>query len=198
MPLVAIYLSHFILQSAYVINPIQSQAFRKISVRQNKTDSKDALIIALIMRFGNFSATNIADENIVALMQLSRFRLCVVDTCSDAKRRVIALLDQIFPEYETLFSNTFGVSSKEHLLNFSTPEEMMTISTNVLADLLYKASKGRFGMDKAQQIQQAASTSFGITHAKAAFAFQSVLRSGKRSNFCFGCWNGRQIGRNCR
>ena len=85
-----------------VINPIQSDAFRKMYIRQTKTDSKDSFLIAQIMRFGQYSATQLSQENIIALRQLSRYRLALVDICGDCKRRVIALLDQVFPEYESL------------------------------------------------------------------------------------------------
>ena len=81
-----------------VINPIQSEAFRKMYIRQTKNDSKDSFIIAQIMRFGQYSETKLSEENIVALRQLSRYRLTLVDSCSDCKHRVIALLDQVFPE----------------------------------------------------------------------------------------------------
>lgn len=50
-----------------VINPIQSEAFRKMYIRQTKNDRKDSFIIAQIMRFGQFSATNLAEETIVML-----------------------------------------------------------------------------------------------------------------------------------
>lgn len=82
-----------------VINPIQSEAFRKMYIRQTKNDSKDSYIISQIMRFGEYSATSLSEENIIALRQLSRYRLALVDACGDCKRRVIALLDQVFPEY---------------------------------------------------------------------------------------------------
>ena len=98
-----------------VINPIQSEAFRKMYIRQTKNDRKDSFIIAQIMRFGQFSATNLSEEVIVAMRQLSRYRLALVDACGDCKRRVIALLDQVFPEYDSLFSDTFCVTSKEGL-----------------------------------------------------------------------------------
>lgn len=104
-----------------VINPIQSEAFRKMYIRQTKTDRKDSFIIAQIMRFGQFSATNLSEEVIVAMRQLSRYQLALVDACGDCKRRVIALLDQVFPEYDTLFSDTFGVTSKEVLSQYPTP-----------------------------------------------------------------------------
>ena len=100
----------FFLELGYtvkVINPIQSEAFRKMYIRQTKNDSKDSYIIAQIMRFGEYSATSLSEENIIALRQLSRYRLALVDACGDCKRRVIALLDQVFPEYDKLFSDTF-------------------------------------------------------------------------------------------
>jgi transposase len=155
-----------------VINPIQSEAFRKMYIRQTKNDSKDSFIIAQIMRFGQFSATNLSEEGIVALRQLSRYRLALVDSCGDCKRRVIALLDQVFPEYDSLFSDTFGVTSKEVLLKYPTPEDMLTVSTRKLATLLNKSSRGHFGEEKANQLKSVAEGSFGISFAKDAFAFQ--------------------------
>ena len=96
--------------------------------------------------------------------------ICIVDMASDIKRKVIALLDQIFPEYEKLFSDTFGKSSVELLANYTTPEEMLSVDAQTLSDLLSKASRGRFGLDKANQIQQYAKNSFGIVLASSSFA----------------------------
>ena len=75
-----------------------------------------------------------------------------------------------FPEYEKLFSDTFGKSSVELLANYTTPEEMLSVDTQTLADLLSKTSRGRFGADKAKQIQQYAKNSFGIVFASSGFA----------------------------
>lgn len=155
-----------------VINPIQSEAFRKMYIRQTKNDSKDSYIIAQIMRFGEYSATSLSEENIIALRQLSRYRLALVDACGDCKRRVIALLDQVFPEYNKLFSDTFGSSSTELLLNCPTPEDMLTISTRKLTNILNKASRGKLGKEKAEEIKAAAKDTFGVAFAKDAFSFQ--------------------------
>lgn len=155
-----------------VINPIQSEAFRRMYIRQTKNDSRDSFIIAQIMRFGQFSSTHLSEENIVAMRQLSRYRLSLVDTCGDCKRRIIALLDQVFPEYADLFSDTFGVTSQEVLSKYPTPEDMLSVSTRKLTVLLEKASRGRFGKEKAEQLQMAAAGSFGVSFAKDAFAFQ--------------------------
>jgi transposase len=155
-----------------VINPIQSDAFRKMYIRQTKNDSKDSFIIAQVMRFGQYSETTLSDENTVAMRQLTRFRMALVDNCGDCKRRIIALLDQVFPEYANLFSDTFGTTSKELLLNYPTPDDMLAVSTRKLTTFLNKASHGRFGEEKAKELRSAAAGSFGVGFAKSAFAFQ--------------------------
>lgn len=155
-----------------VINPIQSDAFRKMSIRKTKTDSKDSLNIAQIMRFGEYSSTSLSDENVQAMKLLTRYRFSVVAECASCKCKVIALLDQVFPEYEKLFSDTFGSASKELLLNYQTPEDLLEISSAKLASLLTKASKGKFKMAKAEQIRDAATCSFGVSFARKAFSFQ--------------------------
>jgi transposase len=155
-----------------VINPIQSEAFRKMYIRQTKNDSKDSFVIAQVMRFGEFSSTSLAEEDIIALKQLSRFRFSLVDSVSDCKRKVIALLDQVFPEYESLFSDTFGVTSLELLEKCQTPDDFLHISTAKLSKLLIGASKGRFKEEKAKEIKAIAKGSFGVSFAKDAFSFQ--------------------------
>lgn len=155
-----------------VINPIQSDAFRKMYIRPTKNDSKDSFVIAQIMRFGQFSSSSLSEENIMALRQLSRYRLFLVDDCSDWKRKVICLLDQVFPEYSKLFSDTFGVTSKELLLKYPTPEDMLSVSTTKLSNFISKCSRGRHGRLKAEEIQSAARDTFGVKFASNAFSFQ--------------------------
>ena len=158
--------------NVFVINPIQTDAFRKMYIRKTKNDSKDSYIIAQIMRFGEFLSSTISDENIFAIRQLSRYRSSLVDECSNWKRKVITILDQVFPEYSDLFSDTFGVTSKELLSKYPLPENMLEVSTRELTSLLNKASKGRFGTEKAQEIKEYATKSFGISFAKETFSFQ--------------------------
>ena len=165
-----------------VINPIQSDAFRKMYIRQTKNDSKDSFIIAQVMRFGQYSETTLSDENIVAMRQFTRFRMALVDNCGDCKRRIIALLDQVFPEYANLFSDTFGVTSKELLLKCPTPEDMLAVSTRKLTNLLNKASHGRFGEEKARELRDAAAGSFVLALLRMPLRFKYVS---SLNNLCF-------------
>ena len=158
--------------NTFVINPIQSEAFRKMYIRKTKTDSKDSFVIAQVMRFGEFSSSPLSDERLFELKNLTRYRFSLVDESSDWKRKLIALLDQVFPEYDKLFSDIFGVTSKNLLSKYPLPEDMLSISTETLAELLSKCSNGRFGFAKAEEIQNSALNTFGVKFAKRSFSFQ--------------------------
>lgn len=155
-----------------VVNPIQSDSFRSLSIRKCKTDAVDAVLIAELIRFGKYSSCSVPEESLVAIKNLSRFHFFVVDTCSDLKRKVIALLDQVFPEYGDLFSDTFGATSRELLLKFTIPEEFMEISTVKLTNFIKLASKGRMGRATAEKVKQAAISSFGVKYALESFTFE--------------------------
>ena len=156
--------------TVHVINPIQSDALRGMYIRKTKTDSVDSVIIADVIRFGRYCETSVEPGDLQAMRELCRQRFYVIDMASDLKRKVIALLDQVFPEYEKLFSDTFGVSSMELLSQYTTPEEMLSVSSQQLAEVLEKASRGRLGAEKAAEIQTAARNSFGIVLASSSFS----------------------------
>ena len=149
----------------HVMNPIQSDALRGLYIRQTKTDSRDAFIIAEVLRFGRYSSSKVPQDEMFALRELCRNRFYLVDSISDLKRKVTALVDQVFPEYETLFSGLFVQSSVEVLSKYPTPEKIGKAHLKTLTELLKKASNGRFGQAKAMQIRDAAKTSFGVADA---------------------------------
>ncbi len=155
-----------------VINPIQSDAVRNLFLRKTKNDAKDSFLIAETIRIGRFSKTELADEDILSLRQLCRHRMDLVDYIADQKRKIIGVMDRVFPEYQHIFSDMFGKTSTELLTKAVTPEEILAISTDELCAILKKASRGRFGEAKAEEIRAAAKSSFGITIATSAFAMQ--------------------------
>ncbi len=128
-----------------------------------------------MIRFGNFTATQLADEDVITLRNLARFRESIVDTCAGYKRQVIVILDQIFPEYAAVFSDVFGQSSKTFLKLYDTPEQTVEANTKSLATTLRKVSRGRFGVDKARELKSLASQSVGLDLCSDAFAFQLKL-----------------------
>ena len=148
--------------TVHVLNPIQSNALRGMYIRQIKTDEHDSFIIAEVIRFGRYTEGGMPPSGLYELRELCRARLYIVDMVSDLKHKVVALLDQAFPEYETLFTDIFGQTSSELLRNYATPEEILAVDTEKLADLISRHSRNRFKAAKAQEIRNLAENSFGI------------------------------------
>ena len=157
----------------HVINPIQTDGWRRgTEIRKRKNDIIDSVLIADLIRYGQFVETRLADEDLFSLRSLTRFRTYLVESISDLKRKVVCVLDQVFPEYQSIFSDIFGKTSKEILLQFSSPIDFESVSSQTLAQLLAKLSRKQVGSAKAAQLKAAASCSFGVTFAKSSFTFQ--------------------------
>jgi Transposase and inactivated derivatives len=157
----------------HVINPIQTDGWRKgVEIRKRKTDTIDSLLIADLVRYGDFIEARLPDEAVLSLKNLTRFRTYLVDSISDLKRKVICVLDQVFPEYQSIFSDVFGVASKEVLSQFGSPAELENLSADTLAELLAKFSRKQLGANKADELSSAAKTSFGVTFCRDSFTFQ--------------------------
>ena len=129
----------------HVVNPIQTDGWRKgVEIRSRKNDAIDSVLIADLIRYGNFVETSLADENTMSLRNLARFRNYLVSSISDLKRKVICILDQVFPEYQTVFSNVFGKTSKELLLHFQTADDYDNITAEQLENALENISLKHF------------------------------------------------------
>lgn len=155
-----------------VINPIVTDGYRNMLIRKVKNDSVDSAIVADVLRFGRYHETPVASEDILSLKQLCRFRSSQIQTIGDLKRKVIALVDQVFPEFEGLFTDMFGNTSIEVLREYTTPEELASVSTRKLTNMLASLSHGHFGKEKALELKTIAAGSIGIKFATDAFAFQ--------------------------
>jgi Transposase IS116/IS110/IS902 family. len=105
----------------------------------------------------------VPDASILQLRELTRFRFKLVDQVGGAKRKILTILDRVFPEYERLFSDVFIVSSRQLLRTATSAEEFANFDLEELTALLRRSSRGRFGKDKAQGIQMAARDSLGLS-----------------------------------
>ena len=158
-----------------VINPIQSDAIRNLYVRKTKTDQKDALLLADLLRFGRAPASELASETVLKLQTLSRIRMDFVHQIGSLKNKVIGILDRIFPEYPKCFSDVFIRTSKELLKKYTEPEEIAELDISELTDFLKEHSRGRLGEERAELIQSLAKGTFGINLALDAFTLELRL-----------------------
>lgn len=156
----------------YVINPIQSDSLRKMYIRQTKNDSIDSFLIAEVIRFGQFGTTSMADENILAMRQLCRYRDSVISSRTEIKLRIGTIMEQIFPEYEKQFSSLWVSTSMGILEKYLTPENIKNAPIDELFEIIKDKSHNRLTRAKAISIKDAAADTFGIKIAQDAFSFQ--------------------------
>ena len=156
----------------YVINPIQSDSLRKMYIRQTKNDSIDSFLIAKVIRFGQFGTTSMADENILAMRQLCRYRDSVISSRTEIKLRIGTIMEQIFPEYEKQFSSLWVSTSMGILEKYLTPENIENAPIDELFEIIKDKSHNRLTRAKAISIKEAAADTFGIKIAQDAFSFQ--------------------------
>ena len=156
----------------YVINPIQSDSLRKMYIRQTKNDSIDSFLIAEVIRFGQFTTTSMADENILAMRQLCRYRDSVISSRTEIKLRISTIIEQIFPEYEKQFSSLWLSTSMGILEKYLTPENIENAPIDELFEIIKDKSHNRLTKAKAISIKGAAADTFGIKIAQDTFSFQ--------------------------
>ena len=156
----------------YVINPIQSDSLRKMYIRKTKNDSIDSFLIAEVIRFGQFGTTSMADENILAMRQLCRYRDSVISSRTEIKLRIGTIMEQIFPEYEKQFSSLWVSTSMGILEKYLTPENIENAPIDELFEITKDKSHNRLTKAKAISIKEAAADTFGIKIAQDAFSFQ--------------------------
>ena len=91
-----------------IVNPIQIKSFRKsFTIRKVKNDFVDSILIANYLRIFDYNSFSLPNEKLIQLKQLCRYRHYLVGNISDLKRKAIAVLDRIFPEYQKIFFDTF-------------------------------------------------------------------------------------------
>ena len=158
-----------------LLNPIQTNAMRAAFIRETKTDEIDTLAIAETVRFGRYKASSVPQEKLLALRELCRNRWYLMDMASDLKRKTTALLDQVFPEFETQFDSIFSKSAVAVLKQYPTPERLSRAQLGKLTEVLQTASNGRFGEWKARQLRDLAKDSFGIQDCEGAYSALILL-----------------------
>jgi len=145
-----------------VFNPVLSAGYAKANLRGRHTDADSALVIAKVIRDGGFTPF-IANDPMDQLKTLCRQRRFMVCQQSDAKRRLSALIDQIFPEFGTLFSDRYGKAALAVLSAFPSARRLAQVPLKRLTTLIVTASSHRLNAQRAREVRQAAQSSTAVT-----------------------------------
>lgn len=149
------------------VNPYHVKQIKELDDNtQTKSDKKDALVIAHLVRDGRYFDVYMPEEKYAELRILRRHR----EQLSTARKRMIIfitnILDEYFPEYETIGYHVGTVSARAILRAAPFPTYISTLDADGLWEKWkeQRASKGtRLSRKLAGQFVEAAKSSIGIT-----------------------------------
>lgn len=151
-----------------VFNPILSCDAGRSSVRGRKTDEDDALAIAKVVRDGGFTRVRLPDAAMGELKRLCRYRQLAVERSANLKKRLVGYLDLVFPEFQSLFSDCHCPSGRAVLAKAASARLMAALKPSSLSRVLDRTSRGRLGLERAQQIIIAAKASIAVDRVDTA------------------------------
>jgi transposase len=151
-----------------VFNPILSADAGRTTVRGRKTDEDDCIAIAKVLRDGGFNPVRLPDAQMGTLKRLTRHRQGAVERCANLKKRLVTLLDQVFPEFAALFSDPHGPTARAVLAKAPSARLLASHSAKSFSAMVRKVSHGRLGLERAQDIIAKARTSIAVTRQDTA------------------------------
>lgn len=146
-----------------VFNPILTADAGRTTVRGRKTDEDDCIAIAKVLRDGHFNPVRMPDTAMGNLKRLTRHRQSVVERCANLKKHLITVLDQVFPEFASLFSDPYGPTARAVLSKAPSARLLASHRASAFTALVRKVSYGRLGLERVQEILAKARTSIAAT-----------------------------------
>lgn len=149
----------------YIINPKIAKNYRASFADMDKTDPRDAFILADLARVGRTSEmTPFKGSQRLSLERLTRHRLHIAELLSTEKVYALNNVFLKFSNFESLFSDNFGHTAIELLLEYKSIDDIIESSLEDLAAFIIKSSKNRFddAFDFASKIQKAAKNSYRL------------------------------------
>ena len=164
--------------ATYVLNPLQTNLYRKsLTLRKTKTDRVDARMIAsmLLSDVGLKPYTDTAYHN-EELKSLTRYRFDKVQDRAKLKSSVSRLACILFPELEKLVPTLHMVSVYALLEEMPGVKQIASANLTHLKNILFSASKGHYGREKAIEIRDAARSSIGSCMPAKSLELQHTIR----------------------
>ena len=160
-----------------IFNPLAVNLYRKaLTLRKTKTDKIDAQFIAQMLFSDDSKPYLPIDYHIIELKSLTRHRFRLVSQRAKFKIYLTAILDLAFPELSSVVYSIHQRSVYALLLEFPTIKEISKSHLTKLTNILSKASKGRYGKEKAKEIKELAKISIGTPNLSIKFQVQQMIR----------------------
>jgi len=158
-----------------LINPIEISNARKKQIRNAKTDKKDATIICKFLATEEYRLLQPKELQMLALRGLCRFWQTMKKSKNRLKTQLVSFLDLCFPEYANAFSNVHGKGAYAALLEYPSTQAMAKANVVKLSGVLQKASRGKLGRERAEQIKLLAKHSIAAKTCDMSVQIRAVI-----------------------
>ncbi len=153
-----------------LVNPYHTKKSKELDDNsQTKLDIKDALTIAKLVKDGRYFETYLPHDIYAELRGLTATRTSMLKRLKSIKNTMIAVLDEYFPEYESVFKCIFTGKASRHILKTCPiPALILELGEKgVLAEI-----KKTVGRKKAEQLLEAAKNSIGVDYGESSATFR--------------------------
>jgi transposase len=165
----------------YLLDPYAVDQFRKAVGEADKTDKKDARVIAERLRFRQPEHQVPMDVRYLPLQRLTRYRYALVKQLASEKVRLSNLIYLKASAYRSVapFTDIFGAASRQVLSDYASLDEVAAIPIEELAAYLQAVGHSRFAEPEqtAARLHAAAVASFRLPD-ELATAVNTVLEIG--------------------
>jgi transposase len=159
-------LAWFLMQNGItvvLVNPYHVKKSKELDDNApSKNDPKDAKTIAQLVKEGRFMAAYIPQGVYGELRALSNLRWQLNAKLNGVKNIVTAIMDEYFPEFETVFKDFYGKAALHILYQCLFPTELKQIGVSGIIAEFKKAVKRGVGKKRAEALYQAACNTIGL------------------------------------
>jgi transposase len=166
-----------------LLNPFHVKRFREALAKKAKTDSIDALVIAQFLRTGEYVQSQVAEETVQSLREMTRLRYELLKEKKNYQRQVCSMLTVVFPEYtQTVLKNPFTVSALAVLQKFPTAKDLAQAKPRQIEKIIRSIPGNNFGLKEIENLIATARNSLYAGRAKEARAISLSILLGQISH----------------
>lgn len=151
-----------------LVNPYATKQAKELDDNsQTKSDKKDALTIAKLVKDGRYFELYLPHDVYAELRGLSTTRTGLNKRKSALKNTITAVMDEFFPEYAEVFKCPLSGKASRHILkNCPFPKFILALGEGGVTDEIRKAVRKTVGRKKAVQLVEAAKDSIGVDYGE--------------------------------
>jgi transposase len=148
------------------VNPYHTKKAKELDDNsQTKSDKKDALTIARLVKDGRFFNPYLPQDIYADLRTLSNTRVSIMKRYCSIKNSITAILDEYFPEIYDVFKKPLeGKASRQILKSCPFPKYVLAMTETEILVEIKKVVKKTVGMKKVRELIQSSKDSIGVEY----------------------------------